>query len=384
MHVLHMPPMDIHKGGRTISVVRDQHSSLWTAIELSSQDRGLFNAGDLSIVKDHSWILHPMWYKTPRQCIEVAFGRELSDVSMSRTNWHIVAYWDTLYLQAMSDHDISVRFSDLVGLSLLLTTDNKLAPSTVSPNNSVDSHISFSPVWAKLSDVFEECRRRYGDHYPKGHRHARSSMAMPLPLDSAGMVLARRMVDKLSQSDDTIVKFGDSRYLRCFYAEGAMRLSAASTYKNMDGDLARRDNEMALELTETDGRKRMVRCNDYWTWCATGRPQSTKVATRLIGDFRADCCVVIPQGRRFLNDLATSCRLVIPGAQVTVAPVRYIDPMFDEVVPEALPTTKHFRYMYQHEVRLVCVPGNSGISEHSKYVNVKMGPLKKYGADYIH
>ena len=382
MHVLHMPAMEVHKEGRTISVVRDERMNLWTAIELSNQDRGLFNAGDLSVVNDHSWILHPEWYKTPRQCIEVVFGRGLPEVSMSRTNRQITAYWDTLYLQTMSDHDISARFSDLMGLSLLLTRDNQLAPSTVSPSNN-DDDMLFSPVWAKLNDVFEECRRRYGHDYPKGHRHATSGMAMPLPLDSDRLALARRMVDRLSQSDDTIVKFGDSRYLKRFYTEGAMRLSAASTYKKMEGDLARRDNEMALELVGTDGKKRMVRCNDYWIWCATKRPESAKVATRLIGDFCADCCVVIPQGRRFLNDLAASCRLMIPEARVVVAPIKYIDPMFDEVVPEALPTTKHFRYMYQHEVRLVCILGSTAISEHSEYVNVKMGPLKKYGADYI-
>ena len=72
---------------------------------------------------------------------------------------------------------------------------------------------------------------------------------------------------------------------------------------------------------------------------------------------------------------------MIPNTKAMLGSVRYVDPVLDDVVPSDLPMTKHFRFMYQKEVRKVCVPVNVA-SGALKPIDLRIGPMWDY-AKYI-
>lgn len=126
--VLKAPSLDVHVGGRTISLVENEINE-WTALELPGHSRKLFLQGDSSVITPDVFIWWPLrWYKTPRYCIHALFGPDLSKISTSRTNWEIIRYWDNPYLSHLTRDELCERFADVIGLEMYLK-DNKIAPT---------------------------------------------------------------------------------------------------------------------------------------------------------------------------------------------------------------------------------------------------------------
>ena len=89
---------------------------------------------------------------------------------------------------------------------------------------------------------------------------------------------------------------------------------------------------------------------NYFVYCMT-----TTASPRLFHDFGYDACVVITKGREFIERLVAAVEQAKPGYSHSRARVKYADPHFDfGRMPIAL--TKHFRFAYQREFRMVWVP----------------------------
>ena len=191
--------------------------------------------------------------------------------------------------------------------------------------------MDMNPLWVKVGDVFEECRIRYGTHLVEGAKDDfMSRCSFPSQISERQLTMAQRMIDILTHAGaDAIVRFSDSQYMKPFCEHGNMRMSLSTSYNKALGDQARYDHETQMELILADDRKsaasvrKTVRCDDYWMWCATRRPENVNVARRLFGDFDADSCVVIRQGNKFLTDLARLWRLLLPRSKALFDEVRY-------------------------------------------------------------
>ena len=375
-----MPPMEVTSKGRTLSLVMNGNTNLWSALEMSQSDRGAVNREDFSVIKPHHWILQ-RWYRTPRQCAEAVFG-ENADMCMSRTSINIMEYWDNPYLSVLSDADFSERFHDLTQIVTVLSPGNIYSMLPVINN---EDDVRFAPIWLKYANAQEECRRRYGlSHLGETKYHI--PVSAPSELNDQQQVFARRMLEVLDQSPGAIIRFGHDSWVKDGFLKGIVRFAPASTMRQQEDD-ARKDNEMSFELVDhLNGAKQLVECEDYWMWCATKTPDKAEFATRLFSDFGANCCVVIKRAQEFIADLERDCMRKFPRTKIGNDLVRYADPFscvdpFGKVTSKELPFVKHFRFTYQNELRVVCLPKPS--RDQLRYICAYVRPLHHYDAVYV-
>ena len=337
--------------------------------------------GESLRIPQNAWVMGGIWLDTPLMCLHKVFGRDLSQVAMSRTDWRIVQYHERPYLRHLTDGEIAQRFADVMGLPETLVHDNNtigLVSAAAAKGG------GFSVEWGLLSDVFEECRFRYhGNSYPPGHWQTQDSMAMVRPLNADRLRAAQTLSRRLHEigTKRAVVKFGKAKHMRRLFEGGYVRMTAASRYSNMGGDNARQDNERKITLNTVQGKKTVVKCSDYWMFCVAKCTDDHPLLMRLFHDFDADACVAIQDFKEFFVRLQNLCRHMIPNTKAMFGSVRYVDPVLDAVVPSDLPMTKHFRFMYQKEVRMACVPVNAKPSA-LKPIDLRIGSMKDY-ATYI-
>jgi hypothetical protein len=94
---------------------------------------------------------------------------------------------------------------------------------------------------------------------------------------------------------------------------------------------------------------------DHYLYCF-----SVSYRIRLFADFHANACVLIHNQEEFKRRLILAVRKALPDWYVELGKAKYVDPYF---VLQMLPNSgaemfffKHFRFMYQHEWRLVALP----------------------------
>ena len=198
-----------------------------------------------------------------------------------------------------------------------------------------------------------------------------------------------------------MVKYGDLKYLRASLKNGIFRISPASSYDDSSLNSARRDAELerhlvdtAFETTATLGPRgdkfsdeerefytTSVRSAvDYYIFCAAAGYE-----LRLFDDFEANACLVITDSIRFLSRMKDAVKEVLPGWHYGNALVRYIDPVqhlsgrgaIDEQKFSPF-LCKHFRYCYQHEVRVAWLPPQPIDQGPLEHLVVTLGNLEDY------
>ena len=284
-------------------------------------------------------------------------------------------YRNDRYLWHLSDLELSERYHDVMNKETVLGESNKIAPRFV--NDEGFSELNAKTPLAKMTALQEECRIRYREPYPQ-HQNIRVFVR---PNTEEEQELAVLALDALKEAGpNALLRFGAAEHEQRSYETGGMRLSLASSHAaHSIDDNARRDEECSIVMNPAEGKKR-VSCPDYNAWCATKVPESAPDVVRLFGDFKANSCIVIRDGRGFLADFMHEVQRQAPGRSVFSGKVRYIDPVLDHVASEGVPTTKHFRFQHQLEVRVVCF-GNPTPLDH---MYVALGCLEKYGGEFIH
>ena len=360
----------------------DGSSRKWTAWHLPRQLCQLLLSGHMiSALPPSAWILGDTWLDTPRLCLKAVFGQDMSKVSMRRQNWQIAKYHDRPYLTHLSDSELNERFGDAIGLSITIDSEsNKIGVKLSVP---VSENEVFATEDTKWMDVLEECRCRYGgDYLPPQRRVAQSTDSVPELLTARRSRVAKKLSRYLRSTGakHTIVRFGEAEYMRRLYERGEIRMAPATDYSAKCGDNARQDDERTMVLNPYRGKRKVVECSNYWLLSVSECTDDPELLTRLFQDFKADACVAINDAPRFFNDMIVQCRLTIPGTNTLAGPVRYVDPVLDDVTSPDLPMAKHFKFLYQREVRAICVPRKytsrtlkekfirvDGLSEYAQY-----------------
>jgi hypothetical protein len=210
-------------------------------------------------------------------------------------------------------------------------------------------------------------------------------------------VRAAELWDKMQLENGTyLLRFGKSDYMPAMHREGKIRISSAARYDDSSLNPAIRDDE--LEFTEESigakihvppsgdstapiGQwmtgsiigtlKHKVSCNsEYYVACF-----GEQYDYRLFDDFVYDSCLVIRDPERFIDTIQQRSEAYLPGFQFCSLPVSYRDPFFP-TGDNDVPFSKHFRYAYQHEFRIVWEP----LTPMRKLpaVNLELGPLTDY------
>jgi hypothetical protein len=262
-------------------------------------------------------------------------------------------YRQRRYLERATDAEMAERLDDIVR-SLLQFADDGTAvvqTSSISPNSALVllAHFFAEARLRNRPDLFARYRDFNSSKYPNVRRAA--ELWRDVNLKPASYM----------------VKFGKKKFLEPLLTHGSLRLSPASFYREPSLVSAIRDDELQFDQQLSAGFVRTQDQNGDWrTFPLAGPARINHTASsnyyvscyavlfdnRLFDDFDADACLIIRDLDRYCGLLKEAVRAVLPEWSCFMGAIEYRDPY----VPKRNPNvyfTKHFRYCYQREFRLI-------------------------------
>lgn len=278
-------------------------------------------------------------------------------------------YRERRYLIDATDHEIVERAKQLIQNLTTLTDEGKIGMIQV------DERDGFF-LLRLFSHVLEECRLRTGD--PRGLfvRCGMRDTAAPKPTAPAKPASA----DVLKCATESLgcnwlFKFGNLRWMQALLTHGSLRVAPASLYNDTSLAQAIYDDELSydlassvfktdikgldpfkIRLSESFGAVNKTRTTtrsltNYYVWCATHH-----LDVRLFDDFGADAVLAVKNPEIFTRRFIAAISKQLPGWSVDFCQVNYFDPYHPTHDTESVYRSKHFKYMYQQELRYVFLP----------------------------
>ncbi|MBY5974505.1 hypothetical protein KUV28_19275 [Ferrimonas balearica] len=284
-------------------------------------------------------------------------------------------YHQTRYLRWASDAELEQRLADIVNNTVRVSVDAQIVPVKGQP---------LAELTVRLMECWEELHIRHGTYSAKFTGEPFKEM---LPFDEPRRARIKRAAQPFSAAPpQCLLRLGRLDHMQGLYDEGELMIQPAKRF--MDSDIfAVQDDECSLEvngiLSTEEFRRVVVNPQDvpdgesdyvfnirfnidgYGLYCLGKTPE-----LRMIADWGATGAVIINHPSEFEKRLICAVEQEFPGARCCFKDVTYLDPYF---APSCLPnvaTTKHFRYAYQDERRLVVHGANVGGGK-----LIRVGPL---------
>jgi hypothetical protein len=89
---------------------------------------------------------------------------------------------------------------------------------------------------------------------------------------------------------------------------------------------------------------------DFYIYCT-----AAKYDHRLFDDFKSDACLLVHEPKSFAMKIVEACKQGYSDWLFAEKMVCYYDPLRPNRI-EDIPLSKHFRFWYQHEYRIVLKP----------------------------
>ena len=311
--------------------------------------------------------------------IEVDLSRsDAVRLKLKRYEIAVQNYLKNRYMLSLSDEQLGRRMQDIVGNTHVTDEQGRI---------SLDAKDPWLYFWMdRISEIQMEMQLRHGQ-YPAGWDGLIEQATFPKSIPNAGSSSAFQLVLPNPKLDRFLIKYGERKYLEPFLRRGAFRLSAASSYNDPSLNPSIRDDELFAEVLYdphiplnkfppgmTPGPRNRVSARsrfetDYYVYCLTDRLQN-----RLLLDFEGDACLLIRDSEEFMRRMQINVGMALPGWGCTANYVEYYDPL--RVHPREIEIAwfKHFRYAYQHEVRLVWFPSKP--IQKLEMKNIEIGSLE--------
>jgi len=228
--------------------------------------------------------------------------------------------------------------------------------------------------WGELfTHILEECVLRnihYRQFMAKVDRTIVPKYDWP-GLENAVDVLKKTRLE----TGNFLLKYGQARYLLPMLEKGRIRIAPASLYQDPSLNPAIRDFELQLHLyslasevslvrldKETGEEKGKIHCEgyvertiesptNYYVYCL-----ANMFSPRMFGDFEGDSCLVIHRPLEFVERLNQTFKKEVPNWSCQAKLVTYVDPFNAKEFAPEMAFSKHFRYAYQKEYRVVWLP----------------------------
>lgn len=267
------------------------------------------------------------------------------------------------YMEYLSEKELARRLKDVV--ENLTSMSKKGGFHLKWPDNESDY---FFMLWSHI-------RKEY---VLRGQGYAYGITMGKIPPPRACWPAASRAIEAISRitqlNGNFLIKYGKRKHLQKTYDEGLIRLSPASFYDDPSLNPAVKDKELELTVEalpreaelylvdEHTGEKKQrlspinnievtfLSKSDYYVYC-----MSHAYDIRLFHDFDADCCLIIKNPKEFIERLITAFHDSMPGYIDQDQRVKYIDPLTSSGKIDVF-FSKHFRYAYQKEFRIVWLP----------------------------
>ncbi|MDQ3179392.1 MAG: hypothetical protein M3Q33_02610 [Acidobacteriota bacterium] len=241
--------------------------------------------------------------------------------------------------------------------------------------------ISFHPIneegiywWTIFTHILEEfVLRGYKPPEPIGKRF--EEIQIP-KYDLEGLPNAVESFKKMSLiQGQFLLKYGKYKYLQSCLEEGKIRIMPASSYDDPSLNHAIRDAELEIKfsgipseikmevfdgktgqpkgfITPTGNLNYTLKSRtSYYVYCL-----ANKYSLRMYGDFEADCCLVIKDPDKFIQKLIKVFSSQLTDYKVIVNDCNYFDPLNARADNLDVYFSKHFRFSYQKEFRIIWLP----------------------------
>ncbi len=184
------------------------------------------------------------------------------------------------------------------------------------------------------------------------------------------VIVARKLWSNIDcpEVGSYLVKFSKSEYVREMIAKGRFRISPAVSYSDPSLNTALRDDELVAQVYAPKGTRLSLkidevyqqipgivgaiafnsRCENFYVFCASAR-----FDPRLFDDFETDACLLIRDIQQFGLRLIHGFGAEAHMKEVAAGSVHYLDPLHPDGAEHLVEMTKHFRYEYQSEWRIV-------------------------------
>jgi hypothetical protein len=197
------------------------------------------------------------------------------------------------------------------------------------------------------------------------------------------------------ETGNFLIKYGRARYLIPMLEKGSIRIAPASLYEDSSLNPAIRDSELQLNLYSLASEVSLVQLDEktgeeigkidcegyiqrtidaptnYYVYCL-----ANIFSPRMFGDFEADSCLVIHRPVEFVRLLIRTFKKEFPNWRSRAKLVTYVDPFNAKEFAPEMAFSKHFRYAYQKEYRVVWLPPNTQTVLNSVFLEV--GDMRPY------
>ena len=184
------------------------------------------------------------------------------------------------------------------------------------------------------------------------------------------------------------VKYGKLADLKKLRDEGEIRLRPASDYSDPSLNLAIRDEELETVVGLPVGTRLKMQCDngeyqelpiagrifsrkksetDFYIYCT-----AAKYDHRLFDDFDSDACLLVHEPKGFVRKIVEACKQSHSDWLFAEKMVCYYDPLRLDRIDD-IPLSKHFRFWYQHEYRIVLKP--KGPIKRLEQINLSLGKV---------
>lgn len=284
------------------------------------------------------------------------------------------------YMRSATIEEIEERSRDIAINMMNVTDKGQLSPGMPNNENSI--------WWELWTHILEEFALRSVNHMPLDLMAQFPWISHPNP--PLGLrILGKR---KLPETD-FIARVGQQQHMKAAFERGRVRIAPATSYADPSLNPAIRDEELSVTAIRS-GDTATIRPYDPTTGLsgdpieAIGNISFSKTMQenffilcmtlgyepRILDDFGASSLLVIHNVNRFLIRLEKAVRRLRPDLTLVARPVSYYDPYRVQPKDMEAPFSKHFRYAYQREYRLVWHKPGLGFDEEPFFV--EMGTLR--------
>ncbi|WP_299195950.1 hypothetical protein [uncultured Amphritea sp.] len=289
-------------------------------------------------------------------------------------------------MEYLSQEDLESRTRDIITNMMTLSDKGQISLHGL---NDVGEY------WMiKWTHVLEEFQIRYGP-YPNGFTNGFLKKASIVNPSFPSPPKAKDAIEKIGGiPDGALFKFGKAEHLDDMYRKGSIRIAPASYYDDPSLNSAIRDDELSftvqakpesVQIKNNKGDEIKPKGNVSFTIESTTNYYvscfAQKYTFREYDDFEADACIVIREPGIFIERMIHSLEAGVSDFTGYAAPVKYIDPLVAKSKDVEVFISKHFRYAYQNEFRIIWLPEKQVKKLDALFINI--GSMEDY-SDIIH
>lgn len=290
------------------------------------------------------------------------------------------------YMEHLKEDDLQRRAKEIINNLTLLNEESKISPLPLSIKTE-----KWMILW---THVLEEFVIRFGP-YPAGFTTgSMKDVKIPDPRSPLAPKAANAVKTTSFPRGDYLFKYGKSKYLKQALNEKNIRISPVSSYNDPSLNPAIRDEELELSIYPSpselkikayDGKTGKYKSDihpenfvytarsktNYYVYCL-----SLSFAPRLFLDFNAGACLVIRKPGEFIEMILSIFEGKMKGWTGSSEKVFYIDPLNCPTADIDIFSSKHFRYAYQREYRLIWLPPDP--KQALDYVMLEVPDINEY------